>query len=414
MQLKKKEETALFSFGGKMFTTIIKEFKELISNKKIWIGILTVLIIIIIGTSYNKQNSESKPADLLKLGVINHDDSTYSNLLLSYFNSSETFSSLINVTMGEEDEVKEAFENGKLDIYLEIPKDFAMNMMRLKHSPINVTLNITDTTKAILFQNVLRSYEKYITAVEANAVGLYDIMEQEGMEEEIILDTNRKISIDLILTALGKETFFSFQPMEQFPSTSLMNYYISSFLVLTLLYGGLYIGFQVLREMKQGTFTRLRTTPMPLYQFLTAKMLLLVMILSVAVATAMSVLTGELITGEGALFSVALAMFSVCMSVFLCSLFNTTQRFVLAGNLLIFCFIIVGGGIIPIQFLPQSMVLISKFTPNYYMMRGIMNYCQGQNSANNRLMILFILISAVMLGMSVILFQKRSVAFDEI
>lgn len=397
-----------------MFNTIIKEIKELKADKKIWIGILTVLIMIIIGTSYNRKNSEYTPTEHLGLGIINHDDSIYSDMLLSYFNGSETFSSLISVTAGEEKEVKSAFEQGDLDIYIEIPKDFAMNMIRLEHSPIKVTINISDTTKAILFQNVLKSYEKYIASVEANAVGLYEIMEQDGMDQELIDEINRKASIDFIFTTLGKEEFFSFEPMDQYPTTTLILYYVISLLIMALLYSGLYIGFQILREMKQGTFTRLRTTRTPLYQFLIAKMAILIIILTITTVIALSIILSKPITIMQVIYCLSIVMFSICLSVILSSLFNTTQRFVLAGNLFIFCFIVIGGGIIPVQFLPQSMVTLAKITPNYYMLKGILYMNQGQTDKIGFIMAGLIGISIGMISITLILFGRRSVNYDEV
>lgn len=396
-----------------MFNTIIKELKELAADKKIWIGIITVLIIIIIGTSYNRKNTEDLTAKPLRLGVINNDDSSYSELLLTYFNGSETFSSLITVILGESKEIKNAFQKGEMDIYLEIPKDFATNMIELKHSPIKVTFNIEDTTKAILFQNVLKSYEKYIAAVEVNAVGLYDIMEADGMRSELIEETNVTISMDMIFTALGKETFFTFRPVEKFPVTSISDYYIISILAFALLYAGLYVGFRILREIKQGTFTRLRTTRLPMYQFLSAKMLLLIGILSVAVTIAVKMIGDNRVSADKILFSLSVSLFSVTAATLLCAFFHTTQRYILIGNLLVFYCSIVGGGIIPIQFLPEGIIRLSKITPFYYIIKGIIYLKQGQSILANNITMGFIVVSALMFGASVILFYRRSVTYEE-
>lgn len=397
-----------------MLHTIVKELKELCSNKKIWIGILTVLIILIIGTSYHVQKKSQPVGELLKLGVINKDESTYSELLLSYFNSSETFTSFITVVTGEEEEIHKAFQRGELDIYLVIPEDFARNMMNLKHSPITVTINLSDTTKATLFQNILKSYEKYITSVEVNAVGLYELMQKEGFDTELISDTNRNVSIDLIFTALGKESFFQFKPLSQFPVTTLINYYTGSLLVMATLYFGLYIGYQLLRELKQGTLTRLRTTPTPLYQLLTAKIIVNTVLLTAAVLCALLLICRHTFTLELILFSMAIAMFTICFAIFLSTLFQTTQRFVLAGNLIIFYITVIGGGIIPIQFLPQSMLVLSKFTPYYHILKGIIYLNQGQYWRLDGTTAGFFIISLGCMLSAIILLYKRRVMYDEI
>ena len=276
-----------------MLNTLTKELKVLAADAKIWIGILLVLIIIIIGTSYNRKNTDDSAVKPLKLGVINKDDSAYSQLLLDYFNGSETFSSLITVIIGEENEIRREFSDGALDIFIEIPESFSENMIRLENSPITVTYNIEDTTKALLFRNVLESYEKYISAVEVNAVGLYNIMEEDGMDRKLIDDTNVTISLDMIFTALGKEEFFNLKPVEKFPSTKVSEYYLMAILAMAVLYGGLYAGFGILKEMRQGTFIRLKTTKTSVISFLAAKIFLLTLVFTAVCVTALHMITGR-------------------------------------------------------------------------------------------------------------------------
>lgn len=397
-----------------MFNLLAKELKELGKNKKIWLGILIVLIMIIIGTSYNRQNEKKPITDLLRLGVINHDDSAYSELLLGYFNASDTFSSLISVNIGDEEEVKGAFEAGELDIFLEIPEDFAMNMIQLEHSPIKITMNIADTTKAILFRNVLKSYEKYITAVEANAVGLYEIMERDGMDRKQIDRSNRIVSIDLIFTALGKEQFFSFKELDTFPSPSLKNYYFSSILIIVIMYLGLYVGFGVQREMKHGTLLRLYTSKTPVYQLLLIKLLLNTLLFSLPMGAVLIGIAEEAMTFSSVFYCLSMSMLCVSQAIWVSSLFSTTQRYILAGNLLIFFYAVIGGGIIPLQFLPQALLRLSKITPNYYMVKGILEIVQGDYSNTAAYSLVFLMISVMLLGVSVILIRRRSVISDEI
>ncbi len=396
-----------------MLNTLIKELKELFADKKIWLGILTVLIIIIIGTSYNRKITSENISEHLRLGVINNDDSTYSELLLGYFHGSETFSSLITVTIGEEEEVKKAFTEGKLDIFIEIPKGFAQNMIQIEHLPIDVTINIKDTTKAILFQNVLQSYEKFISAVEVNAVGLYHIMEQEGADQKLIEDTNVSISLDLIFTALGKEEFFRFKEVATFPKTRITEYYLISILIMGLMYAGLYSGFKLLREIRQGTFLRIKTTRMPVYQFLTAKIVFLSVFLAAAATSAICIISGSRPSPQILLFGSSLALFCVTMPMLLSAFFETTQRFILVGNLLVFYFAVIGGGIIPIMFLPQDILQLSRVTPYYYMMEGIIRMKQGQPEIAGRIGIILLLVSVLFFGCTLLFFTRRRVINEE-
>lgn len=406
-----------------MRNTFIKEFKELVVDKKIWIGILTVLIILIIGTSYNAGKAEDIVAGKIYMGVINRDESPYSELLLSYFSGSEALDGLIAVRKGEDKEIKEAFGRGELDLYLEIPENFASDMMSIENVPIKVTIDSSDTTKALLFKNLLHGYEKYITSVEANAVGLYEIMEQEGQDQELIEEANRKISMDLIFTALGRNMFFSYQPVEQFPQVDPLIYYSGSVLIMLLLYLGLNTGFLVLKEMNQGTLTRLRTTRTPICQLFAAKATVHSILLTLLLAAAIRILmTSD--SGSFKLFHkpwdmrifiycLSVAMFCICLGIFLSSLFRTTQSFALTGNLMIFLFAIMGGGIIPVTYLPYHMVLLSKLTPFYHMLKGLLEIEQELSGNVGRVSVCFLLVSLVLFGLAVIIFGRRSVKGDE-
>ncbi|MBH1939687.1 ABC transporter permease [Mobilitalea sibirica] len=396
-----------------MFNTIIKEWKELFADKRIWIGIFMVLIIIIIGTSYNRKKEEVPISEKLRLGVINHDNSSYSELLLTYFNGSETFSSLISVIIGENDEIKEAFQKGELDIFLEIPQGFAENMIRIEHLPIEVTINIQDTTKAILFKNVLESYEKYISAVEMNAVGLYDIMEKDGINPDIIEHANTTVSMDLIFTALGKEAFFSFKTVDTFPATTLSEYYLISVLVMFLLYSGLYGGFQLINEITMGTFARMKTTRLPMYQFLTAKILLLTITLTAIAVLSICFIRNSSYSLAIGLTGFAMSLFSVTFAILLSAFFDTTQRYILVGNLVIFYCIVIGGGIIPIQFLPQDILQLAKMTPNYHMVEGIIRLGQGQLSHTYLIIAVLFLIAALNFTLTLLFYSKRRVAYEK-
>lgn len=397
-----------------MLNIINKEIKELFKDKRIWTGLLIVLIIIIIGTSYNKKKHNLELPDLLRLGVINNDDSSYSNLLLSYFDNSETFSSLITVVVGEDYQIKDSFARRELDIYIEIPKGFAKNMIQIKHIPVKVVLNIEDTTKAILFQNVLQSYEKYISAVEVNAVGLYNIMKMDGMDQTVLDKSNMEVSMDLIFTALGKEAFFSYSHIDTFPSTKIKDYYLFSILIMTIFYIGLNAGFGVIRELSQGTFERIRTTKTTLLHFFLAKIAIITVAITIFTSVALCVITGKRFTIGAFSASFSATLFSVTFSLLLSLFFSTTQRFILVGNLLLFYCLVIGGGIIPIQYLPQNIVTLAKFTPNYYIMEGLIRFSKGQLDYSYKLHVVLYIISAASIIITILGYRRRRLVADEV
>jgi ABC-type uncharacterized transport system permease subunit len=150
-----------------------------------------------------------------------------------------------------------------------------------------------------------------------------------------------------------------------------------------------------------------------MYQFLSAKLLLMLFILASVTTEAVSLIGEAGLSIGNIVLSISLALFSITAAVFLCAFFGTTQKFILSGNLLVFYCIVVGGGIIPIQFLPEDIIRISKASPVYYMIRGIILLNQGQTVPAYHIAFSFVMISVVLFGVSLILFYRRSVANEE-
>jgi ABC-2 type transport system permease protein len=353
-----------------VFYLLKKDCKEFFDNKKRIVGILIVLIILIIGTYCNMTNqTQKKQEPVVQFGVVDMDDSDYSKLLLKYFKESESFSSYINIIQGSKEEINKAFKEGKLDIVLTIPEKFAENMIYLEHLPVKVVINTTDTTKAIFLKNILESYEKYISAVEINCVTLYDTMSKSKMDSKLIDKKNIEISYDLIFTALGKEEFFRYEEIGNFPSTTILNYYLSAILAILLMYSALYVGFQLMKEKQEGTLRRLHTTGLPISTVLFEKI-----IFSATVIFTITMITYLLPKfAQGAPINIKIAIFYLCFiilcisfAILISGIFHKIQNYMIIGNFISFLFIIIGGGIIPIMYLPTELVNLAKLTPVYW------------------------------------------------
>ena len=401
-----------------MLNLLRKDYKELVSNKKIIWMILLVLIIFIISTNYNaKKPQETKPVSKIQFALTNSDNSPYSKLLIEYFKESESFSSYINVVEGDREELLEQFNQSQFDVYLEIPENFANNLMILEHNPIKVLINSKDPVKAVLLKNLLESYETYISAVEINCVGLYEVMSLTGMDQELINKKNYEISLDLIFTALGKENFFQYQEVSDYPSTSVADYYFYSLLIMAISYGALYVGYQMMKEKKQGTFSRLHTIGLGTYKIVMEKVLFSAFLLFLPSAAAYLVSvrsTGNTLNAELIPVIFLTVLFYISLAIFLSSIFRNVQNYMVAGNLIYFLFSIIGGGIIPIQYLPKVLKDLAKLTPNYWIekvclliQKGILNDVYGKFLTGISMCLVIFIV------MSIAFYNREEVRLDD-
>ena len=401
-----------------MFYLLRKDCKELFGSKKRIGVIIIVLIILLISTYYNITKQEvNKTTSLIQFGVVDNDSSVYSKLLLEYFKESESFSAFINIVKGKSEDIEKAFYKGELDIYLEIPENFAEDMIYFKHLPVKVMINSTDTTKAILLKNVLESYEKYISAVEVNCVALYDTMLLSGIDKDLIKDKNIEISYNLIFTALGKEKFFEFEETGDYPSTTILNYYIYALLSMVIVYSGLYVGFQIMKEKMQGTLRRLHTVGMPIAGILLEKIIFSTAVIFLPIYMIYLIpglFNGDTIDIKVGIVYLCTILFCVSFAILLSGVFYKIQNYMIVGNSLGFLFSIVGGGIIPITYLPTELIEIAKFTPNYWFIKVMLLVQRNmENGLYSKIVLSFLLGSFLFYILSEIAYSREEGCLDE-
>lgn len=400
-----------------MLYLLKKDIKELLRNKKRIVILITVLIIFIISTYSNVSNPMDKEANMIQFGLADEDGSVYSKMLIEYFRESESFASYVNIREGTGKELEQSFYQGELDLFLQIPEGFAENMIVMNHLPVKVLISTKDVTKSVLLKNILDSYEKYIRAVEVNCAALYDVMAKAGMNEDLINKTNVEISYDLIFTALGKAKFFDYLEISEFPAASLFTYYNFALLSIILNFTGLYAGFLMLQEKRTGILKRLYTTGTGVFTVLCEKILFAVGVVFLLCSCAYllpGIINGSKISFGFPLTLFCASLFNICLSVFLSSLFYKTRDYIIAGNFLCFLLSILGGGIIPIMYLPEAMVKLSVFTPNYWLIRVMLSLWQETGrELVNRYLLIIIAGSILLFILSAFLYKREEVYYEE-
>ena len=362
-----------------MLNMMKKDLKELVSNKIIWFVLCIVLIIIVISTTFvgEKQDDGGEDSTSITIGVLDLDNSNYSKLLLSYFEENEALSSYISLVKGTADELNEMMIQNSLDMYLEIPKDFVTNMVQIEHAPIKVYINTYDSTKALLIKNLLQSYEKYVAAVEIGCVTLYEVMELSKMPQELIDEKNVEISYDLIFTAISKDAFFKEVNISDISAIPLKTYYVYEAIYLIICYLSVMLGIQFLRERQKGIYKRLLTTGTSMTGLVVGKIFVFAGFCELIIILLSTLL--HFTSGGGPKFQTVLliSMFlwiSCAICVFISACIKNIATYLLSMNLIIIFGAIIGGGIIPLSFLPKELYQIASKTPNAWFIKEMIRF----------------------------------------
>ncbi len=349
-----------------------KDLKLIVSEKRFLFFSLILLAVTMIAVIFGSQNRETPK---VSLGVCDNDNSQYSVLLVDYFKQNEVFTSYIEIVEESEDELERLFFEGKLDVYLVIPKDFAENLIKINNMPMKAVINSADPTKAVVYKTLLESYGQYISAVELNCQALYDIMDREGYPDSLVDEENFAVSYDLIFTALGKDEFYEIKPSERIKGISLVNYYIYSALMFLVLYCGTFAGLGLLRDKLSKVRLRMESIGNSKVKMTLSKSFAYTLICGGMV------LISLIIVNLFSRFSFpAVSVISILLSIFISSLFfcvlgnvfKSEGGYIVFTNMLILLLTIVGGGIIPVMYLPEAIARVARFTPNYWFIKMLL------------------------------------------
>ncbi|MCT4597920.1 MAG: ABC transporter permease [Vallitalea sp.] len=364
-----------------------KNFKQLIRQRKRTVIMFTLplcmfALIFLFFTLSKIDNTSIKP---INIGVIDNDKSIYSSALVNAYMDNESFTDFVNINIGKDD-IKQSFEDGKLDAIIEIPENYSNYLMYFEHIPVNVKVAYNNPLKAVLFKNVMESYEKYITSVQVGVEVLYDKMTELSMSKEEISLYNNEISYELIMTSVGRNKFFKYNELVNVPSTTSINYFFIAIIMMFLMYISVFTSIDLIREKENMCFRRLRIGRVSIFEYLISKLLsstIYIFLIVVSWFLIISIFTN--LTLNNNLILIIMYIFScitlsVSFAMIISSVFERDESIILVSNIFIFVNAIVGGSIIPIHYMPSILRKIAIITPNYWMIKGLLHISSGFNA----------------------------------
>lgn len=351
----------------------VQDIRQLFSWRRL-LGLAAVLLsALIVLLAQKGQGGQLDASERITIGVVNKDTSVYSKMLLSFYEENGLFTSYVSVLIGEEEDIRARFEEGGLDMYLVIPKDFADSMVYLEHLPVQAVISTRKPAVGIMLKNLMESYAKYISAVEIHCVALYDVMLQSGMPRAQASEMNEKISVQLILKALSKSDFFERYILENYSAIHLAPFYLHAAILLLFSFWALLAGVRFQKEHHAGIYARLRAIGVGSFSVLLQKFLFFgaqVVLAVLAAAFLLRLLKGAVPWQVYFLFGLY-AWGMGALMLFMAAVFEKMKNYLLASSLFLLLSMILGGGLIPFMYLPGRMGMVARIMPNYWFMRLI-------------------------------------------
>lgn len=343
---------------------LIKDIKLIINNTKLLICLLgTIIAICVLVGAYRLNIGEDKKG--MTIGVVNNDNSPYSELLLNFFKSNESFLELANIIVDNENVIESEFQNGNIDAYIVIPARFSDSLMNLENTRIKIRINQEKEVEAAVLKAVLTSYEKYVTSVQNNAVGLYSSLRRSGLTKKENMKINLVSSWAMVNMAMGKENYFDYKVINV-RKISLIEHYIYIFVFIIIIYYGIYVGVQIKKEQAKGVLKLYRVSKGNVLSFVMSKILVNSVFLLIVISIPIYIISYKIGQGynmEIMLYTLINVVMYMAMAIMMSFLISNKNAYVLVTNGIAIILLIVGGGIIPENYMPANMAQIVKYMP---------------------------------------------------
>lgn len=358
---------------------------------------------------FTLSDKENQKLERIQIGIVNYDTSEYSKLLLSFFDGNEAVQNYVEIQHGTKEELETLLLQNKLQVLLIVPENFVQDMIKIENTPLQILLNIEDKTKALLMKNLLEGYEKFVSAVEINCVTLYEIMEQDGLPRDLIDRKNVEISLALITTIVNKNDLFTHLEVNNLKRIPLVIFYLHVIFLLLTMYLAAGCGEKILREQRTGLFARLLSTGIVPSLFYLEKSLLFMIVSFVPgffYYFTQFVLSKGTFPIEGFLLWIVVALFFSVFSFFLSGFFKSGQQYLTAFYLIVFFLTVLGGGIIPFLYLPESMAKIAEKTPLYWIVKQMNSLVLGEMPVEFWNVVKVLLVGSILFWFAGIALQK--------
>lgn len=371
------------------------EFKKLFGKGKVFLylvifALLFILIMYGFGFVGNKKKpgaeNEKKGKRFINLGVVNRDGSAISEMLISYFIENDEFEKYVNIIVPEyksPDEAKayldEELRKGRLDIYLDIPEEFAVKMYNLENLPVDIYISDKSPMKAALLSELFRSYGSYVTAAEVGSLTFRRALAAAGASIETINSLDERVTIKLVTSALGKDSFFNRIEDKGIENIPIKQYYIGGAVFLLLMIFMAFSGVSVLNENECGISTRLKTYGISRTKSMLSKLpahltLLFILFAPVFFVIRKSILVKKVnelmkFSKDDYLFFagyLALMLIGIVAFMLMATVIKSVPGYFTFAFSFILVEAIIGGALIPMGYLPDMMQKLALLSPFYW------------------------------------------------
>ncbi|MCL2568414.1 MAG: ABC transporter permease [Oscillospiraceae bacterium] len=294
------------------------------------------------------------------------DDTIMSRMLIDQIEDIELFDTVYHA--GDEPDEQLIATLGVAAV-LTLPQDFFFSLYDMRNYTVEITLNANMPLETTIFRAILSSVMDIISENQQMMWAVHTLQYGE-LDDAARQELYWQASLLIVADALGRQGVFAPEQTLLDDATDTALFLYGAILSLFLLFIPLCILKTLPEEMRIGILPRYLAKGGSLPQFILSKGLTAFLICFFVWAL-LTALIFPFSFGPAFLLFLLCFLASFAFFLLISTLVQDPARSQLVGNLILLLFLVLGGGLYPIQMLPTALQTLSRFTIPYYLITGL-------------------------------------------
>lgn len=301
----------------------------------------------------------------VEIALIDYEDSVISRILIGMVMGSDYLSDVLSVKSMDEADAMDSLSRGDCAAVIILPEGFLDNIFYGRESAATIYLSRSAASQADVVEAVARFGERLLLAGQAGVFAGENVLREHEIDYELREQFNNDSNLRLIEEAMGTtKRYFRVEVLDYLDTgLSTASHYGLCWLTLLLMLISLFFAPMLQRDCTPEMLRRLRTLGVGHLRFMQWK-LILPALFRLLIVTLAFVVAGEYlqITWSGA------GVISVIVSVCFITMVGTAITMCMGDGItanVIFGIggMVLSGGLIPRQLLPEALRLIGDLSP---------------------------------------------------
>lgn len=359
---------------------------------------------------------EGEKMEPFQVAVVDQEQTLETRYIINHLKNTEAGKQLLSMRLVTMEDAQTLLNNGSVAAIVIIPEGITNNLYYAEPTVLQIIGNPKYPFQAEILRDILQTGAELISIAQGGIETLWEYMDRIGMDRDVMADKYADTAFNFYIKVLGRDQVM--KAMGQVSATGMnipLEYYIVSIFIIFMFFQALSVLQPVFSDLERKTVHRIILKGGTSFHYILAKYLSVVTVqflqyfipgILVFLAAGNSSDSSFLLVPAG---FIAISLCSCSMIMVFGYLITKMEAAIGFGFVFILLSAFLGGGIIPLAFLPETIRNLSIISPHYWAMQTLLNSTFGNHpDAVLQGTAVLVLISAVFFTCSTLLLRRAT------